>query len=68
MMWGTPHNEGVHPGLHWKPLDVAIMQVPVPYCPNGCHDIYGGKQQQKSQAKHKAQLLAIVATYRCGAM
>ncbi len=26
-----------HPGLHSKPLDAAIGQVPVPYCPGGHH-------------------------------
>jgi hypothetical protein len=24
-------------GLHCKPLDAAIGQVPAPYCPGGCH-------------------------------
>jgi len=25
------------PGLHWKPLDAVIGQVPAPYRPGGCH-------------------------------
>ena len=29
--------DGAHPGLHLKPLDVAIGQVPAPYCPSGRH-------------------------------
>ncbi len=29
--------DGEHPWLHVKPLDAAIGQVPVPYCPGGCH-------------------------------
>jgi hypothetical protein len=33
---GTLPN-GARPGLHWKPLDVAIGQVPAPYHPDGCH-------------------------------
>jgi hypothetical protein len=28
---------GAHPGLHSKPLDAAIGQVPAPYCPDGQH-------------------------------
>ena len=29
--------DGAHPGLHSKPLDAAIGQVPAPYCPDGRH-------------------------------
>jgi hypothetical protein len=29
--------DGAHPGLHSKPLDAAIGQVPAPYCPGGRH-------------------------------
>jgi hypothetical protein len=29
--------DGSHPGLHLKPLDAAIRQVPAPYCPSGRH-------------------------------
>jgi hypothetical protein len=28
----------IWPGLHSEPLDAAIGQVPVPYCPGGRHD------------------------------
>ena len=33
---GTSPNEA-HPGLHLKPLDAAIGQVPALYCPSGRH-------------------------------
>jgi hypothetical protein len=33
-IWGALPN-GAHPWLHAKPLDAAIGQVPVPYCPGG---------------------------------
>ncbi len=33
-MQGTPP-DGAHPGLHYKPLDAAIGQVPAPNCPSG---------------------------------
>ena len=33
---GTSLNES-QPGLHLKPLDAAIGQVPAPYCPNDRH-------------------------------
>ena len=29
--------DGAHPGLHSKPLDAAIGQVPAPYRPGGRH-------------------------------
>jgi hypothetical protein len=29
--------DGARPGLHWKPLDAAIGQVPAPYRPVGRH-------------------------------
>jgi hypothetical protein len=29
--------DGAHPGLHSKPLDVAIERVLVPYLPGGRH-------------------------------
>ena len=29
--------DGARPGLHWKPLDAAIGQVPAPYRPGGGH-------------------------------
>ena len=29
--------DGAHPGLHFKPLDVASGRVPVPYCSGGRH-------------------------------
>jgi hypothetical protein len=29
--------DGTHPGLHSKPLDAAIGQVPAPYHPGGHH-------------------------------
>ena len=34
--WGASPN-GAHPGLHSKPLDAAIGQVPAPYCSGGRH-------------------------------
>ena len=34
---GGTSTHGAHPGLHLKPLDAAIGQVPVPYCPGGRH-------------------------------
>jgi hypothetical protein len=39
MQWynvGTSSNRA-RPGLHWKPLDASIGQVPVPYRPCGRH-------------------------------
>jgi hypothetical protein len=33
---GTSLNES-HPGLHLKPLDATIGQVPAPYCTNDRH-------------------------------
>ncbi len=35
-MWGASP-DGAHPWLHAKPLDAAIGQVPMPYCPGGRH-------------------------------
>ena len=32
--WGTSP-DGAHPGLHLKPLDASIGQMPAPYCPGG---------------------------------
>ena len=29
--------DGAHPGLHLKPLDAAILQVPVPYRSDSRH-------------------------------
>ncbi len=46
---------GAHPGLHLKPLDAAIGQVPVRYCPGGCH---GWRYQMKCKNTNKTQLLA----------
>ena len=34
--WG-PSPDRARPGLHWKPLDAAIRQVPAPYRPGGRH-------------------------------
>jgi hypothetical protein len=33
----TRRYDAGHIGLHWKPLDAAIGQVPAPYRPGGCH-------------------------------
>lgn len=46
--------DGAHSGLHRKPLDAAIRQVPVPYRPGGCHGIDGGENKNML----KTQLLA----------
>ncbi len=43
-----------HLWLHAKPLDVAIRQVPMPYCPCGCH---GWRFQMKPKNTNKTQLL-----------
>jgi len=40
--------DGAHPGLHLKPLDAAIGQVPVPYRPGGRH----GRRFQIKHTKH----------------
>ena len=43
-----------HPGLHSKPLDAAIGQVPAPYRPNGRH---GLRIRIKHTNTNKTQLL-----------
>ena len=45
----------VHPGLHSKPLDAPIRQVPAPYCPGGRH---GQRIRIKHKNSNKTQLLA----------
>ena len=40
--------DGAHPGLHSKPLDAAIGQLPVPHCPGGHH----GQQIRMKHTKH----------------
>ncbi len=35
---GASLDGGAHPGLHWKPLDATIGQVPVSYCHGSCRD------------------------------
>ena len=42
-------------GLHWKPLDASIGQVPEPYKPGGRH---GQQFVETTQNTNKAQLLA----------
>ena len=54
MMWGASPDEA-HPGLHSKPLDVAIGRVPAVYRPGGCH---GRRIQMKHTNTGKTQLLA----------
>jgi hypothetical protein len=45
---------GVHLWLHAKPLDAAIGQVPVPYCPGVRH---GRRYRMKQKNTYKTQLL-----------
>ncbi len=47
--------DGAHPWLHAKPLDAAIGQVPMPYCPGGRH---GRRFWMKQINTNKAQLLS----------
>jgi hypothetical protein len=51
---GTSPNEA-YPGLHLKPLDAAIGQVPAPYRPGGHH---GRRFRKNTQNTNKTQLLA----------
>jgi hypothetical protein len=37
VQWGAASPNGAHPWLHAKPLDDAIGQVPMPYCPGSRH-------------------------------
>ncbi len=46
-MWGTSPN-GAHPGLHSKPMDAAIGQVPAPYRLGSRH----GNQFEMKNTKH----------------
>ncbi len=61
--WGNTErcesSDGVHPGLHAKPLDAAIKQVPVPYCPGGRHDWWFW---MKPKNTNKTQLLPSCLT------
>jgi hypothetical protein len=43
-------------GLHWKPLDASIGQVPEPYKPGGRH---GQQFVETTQNTNKTQLLKI---------
>ncbi len=45
---------GAHPWLHAKPLDAAIGQVPMPYCPNSRP---GRQFRMKRKNTNKTQLL-----------
>ncbi len=46
--------DGAHPWLHAKPLDAAIGQVPMRYCPDGRH---GRRFRMKQKNTNKTQLL-----------
>ncbi len=48
-----------HPWLHAKPLDVAIGQVPAPYCPRGW---YGQQFPMQPKKTNKTQLLPSFLT------
>ncbi len=50
---------GAHPWLHAKPLDAAIGQVPVPYCPGGRH---GWRFWMKHKNTNKTQILPSFLT------
>ncbi len=54
----TSPNEA-HPWLHAKPLDAAIGQVPMSYCPGGCH---GRGFWMKPKNTNKTQLLPSFLT------
>jgi hypothetical protein len=47
--------KGAPPGLHSKPLDAAIGQVPAPYCPGSRH---GQRIRMKHTNTNKTQFLA----------
>jgi hypothetical protein len=61
-MWGAlPY--GAHLWLYVKPLDAAIGQVTMPYCPGGHH---GRQFQMKQKNTNKTQLLPSFLTLdRC---
>ncbi len=49
-MRGTSPN-GAHPWLHAKPLDAAIGQVPMRYCPGGRHSRWFWTKQKKTNKR-----------------
>ncbi len=50
-MGGTLPNVA-HPGLHLKPLEATIGQVPAPYCPDGRHGRQIRMKHTKTLTKH----------------
>jgi hypothetical protein len=43
--------DGAHPWLHAKPLDAAIRQVPMPYCPGSTAMVDDFEQKRKNTTK-----------------